>query len=251
MSSSRDNRRENRDLRNSLADKDGQIQALQERMLGMQEEMARKDIAITNLSGRVESLLEQKLQYRSGEFKEAKDETRYLDVCAFIIGKKVQLVREWLLEHGTNYVDTLDDVESLSYPSLLEEIKEIEGSCGEQLLHFFNRLRKESSPLSADYPQKPLEIYQLLSILLSMDSSKYRHPFSYIYNSYFLGKTSSKEAVDLFGKLLPGGISYSDGLHIRKKHVEDYKNFVDTKTFKDSLKADVFHVFDNNGVLNK
>ena len=40
----------------SLADKDGQIQALEERMLGMEEEIARKDIAITNLSGRVKSL---------------------------------------------------------------------------------------------------------------------------------------------------------------------------------------------------
>ena len=55
--------------------------------------MARKDIAITNLSGRVESLLEQNLQYMSGEFKEAKDETRYLDVCVSVIGEKVQLVR--------------------------------------------------------------------------------------------------------------------------------------------------------------
>ena len=42
----------------SLADKVGQIQALQERMLGMEEEIVRKDIAITNLSGRVKSLLE-------------------------------------------------------------------------------------------------------------------------------------------------------------------------------------------------
>ena len=48
MSLSRDNRRESRDLMKSLADKDGQIQALQERMLGMEEEIARKDIAITN-----------------------------------------------------------------------------------------------------------------------------------------------------------------------------------------------------------
>ena len=77
----------------SLADKDGQIQALQERMLGMEEEIARKDIAITNLSGRVKSLLEQSLQYCAGEFKEAKDETRYLDVCVSVIGEKVQLVR--------------------------------------------------------------------------------------------------------------------------------------------------------------
>tara|TARA_E500000075_G_C6652630_1_gene157558 strand:+ start:206 stop:454 length:249 start_codon:yes stop_codon:yes gene_type:complete len=77
----------------SLADKDGQIQALQERMLGMEEEIAGKDIAITNLSGRVKSLLEQNLQYCTGEFKEAKDETRYLDVCVSVIGEKVQLVR--------------------------------------------------------------------------------------------------------------------------------------------------------------
>ena len=118
-------------------------------------------------------------------------------------------------------------------------------------MHFFDRLFIESSPLRTDYPEKPREIYQLLSILLSVDNSKYRHPFSYIYNSYFLGKTSSKEAVDLFGKLLPGGISYSDGLHIRKKHVEDYKDFVDTKTFRDSLKADVLHVFDDNGVYKQ
>ena len=93
MSLSRDNRRESRDLMKSLADKDGQIQALQERMLGMEEEIARKDIAITNLSGRVKSLLEQNLQYCTGEFKEAKDETRYLDVCVSVIGEKVQLVR--------------------------------------------------------------------------------------------------------------------------------------------------------------
>ena len=93
MSLSRDNRRESRDLIKSLADKDGQIQALQERMLGMEEEIARKDIAITNLSGRVKSLLEQNLQYCTGEFKEAKDETRYLDVCVSVIGEKVQLVR--------------------------------------------------------------------------------------------------------------------------------------------------------------
>ena len=77
----------------SLADKDGQIQALEERMLGMEEEIARKDIAITNLSGRVKSLLEQNLQYCTGEIKEAKDETRYLDVCVSVIGEKVQLVR--------------------------------------------------------------------------------------------------------------------------------------------------------------
>ena len=93
MSLSRDNRRESRDLMKSLADKDGQIQALEERMLGMEEEIARKDIAITNLSGRVKSLLEQNLQYCTGEFKEAKDETRYLDVCVSVIGEKVQLVR--------------------------------------------------------------------------------------------------------------------------------------------------------------
>ena len=93
MSLSRDNRRESRDLMKSLADKVGQIQALQERMLGMEEEIARKDIAITNLSGRVKSLLEQNLQYCTGEFKEAKDETRYLDVCVSVIGEKVQLVR--------------------------------------------------------------------------------------------------------------------------------------------------------------
>ena len=84
-----------------------------------------------------------------------------------------------------------------------------------------------------------------------MDNSECRHSFSYIHNSYFWGKTSSKEAVDLFGKLLPGGISYSDGLHIRKKHVEEYKELVDTKSFRDSLKADVFHVFDNNGVYKQ
>ena len=64
-------------------------------------------------------------------------------------------------------------------------------------------------------------------------------------------KTSSKEAVDLFGKLLPGGISCSDGLQIRKKRVEDYKSFVDAKAFRDSLKADVFHVFDDNGVYKQ
>ena len=42
MSSSRDNRRENRDVTRSLADKDGQVQALQERILKMEEEIARK-----------------------------------------------------------------------------------------------------------------------------------------------------------------------------------------------------------------
>ena len=61
MSSSRDNRRENRDVTRSLADKDGQVQALQERILKMEEEIARKDIAITSLSGRVKSLLEKSL----------------------------------------------------------------------------------------------------------------------------------------------------------------------------------------------
>ena len=77
----------------SLADKDGQIQALEERMLGMEEEIARKDIAITNLSGRVKSLLDQNLQYCTREFKDSKDETRYLVVCVSVIGEKVQLVR--------------------------------------------------------------------------------------------------------------------------------------------------------------
>ena len=138
MSSSRDNRRENRDLIKSLADKDEQVQALQERILEMEVEIARKDIAITSLSGRVKSLLEQNLQYCAGEFKEANDEAKYLDVCASIIGKKVQLVREGLLRNSTNYVDALDDVESLSYSNLLKEIEEIEGLCGEQLLHVFN-----------------------------------------------------------------------------------------------------------------
>ena len=155
MSSSRDNRRENRDLIKSLADKDEQVQALQERILEMEVEIARKDIAITSLSGRVKSLLEQNLQYCAGEFKEANDEAKYLDVCASIIGKKVQLVREGLLRNSTNYVDALDDVESLSYSNLLKEIEEIEGLCGEQLLHFFDRLFKESSPLPTNHPQKP------------------------------------------------------------------------------------------------
>ena len=68
MSSSRDSRRESRDLIRNLADKDGQVQALQERILKMEEEIARKDIAITCLSGRVKSLLEQNLQYCAGEF---------------------------------------------------------------------------------------------------------------------------------------------------------------------------------------
>ena len=96
----------------------------------MEEEIARKDIAITSLSGRAKSLLEQSLQRRDGEFKEANDEVKYLDICASIIGEKVQLVREWLLINGTNYVDALDDVESLSYSNLLKEIEEIEGLCG-------------------------------------------------------------------------------------------------------------------------
>jgi len=69
-----------------------------------------------------------------------KQDTRCLRFCNW---EKVQLVRERLLEHGTNYVDTLDDVESSSYSNLLKEIKEIEGLCGEQSLHFFNILRIE------------------------------------------------------------------------------------------------------------
>ena len=77
----------------------------------MEEEIARKDIAITCLSGRVKSLLEQNLQYCAGEFKEANDEVKYLEVCASVIGKKVQLVRERLLMNNTNYVDASDDVE--------------------------------------------------------------------------------------------------------------------------------------------
>ena len=84
-----------------------------------------------------------------------------------------------------------------------------------------------------------------------MDNSEHRYPFSHIYNSHFLEKASSKEAVDVFGKLLPGGVSCSDGFHIRKKHVEEYKEFVDTKTFRDSLKADASHAFDNNGVYKQ
>ena len=138
MSLSRDNRRESRDPIKSLADKDGQIQAFQERILRMKKEIARKDIAITNLCGRVKSLLEQNLQCCTGEFKEAKDEARYLDVCASVIGEQGQLVREWSLEYGTNYVDTLDDVESFSYSNLWKEIEEMEGLFREQLLHFFN-----------------------------------------------------------------------------------------------------------------
>ena len=151
MSLSRDNRRESRDLMKSLADKDGQIQALEERMLGMEEEIARKDIAITNLSGRVKSLLEQNLQYCTGEFKEAKDETRYLDVCASVIGEKGQLVREWSLEYGISYVDTLDDVGSLSYSNLWKEIEEIESSCGEQWLHFFNLFPNKNQSVFSHY----------------------------------------------------------------------------------------------------
>ena len=181
MSSSRNNRKENRDVTRSLADKDGQVQALQERILKMEKEIARKDDAITSLSGRVKSLLEKNLQYCAGEFKEASEEVKYLDVCASLIGKKVQLVREWLLMNSTNYVDVLDDVESLSYSNLLKEIEQIEGLWGVQLLHFFDRLFIESSPSRTDYPQKPREVYQLLSILLSVDNSGYRHPFSYIY----------------------------------------------------------------------
>ena len=49
--------------------------------------------------------------YCAGEFKEANDEVKYLEVCASVIGKKVQLVRERLLMNNTNYVDALDDVE--------------------------------------------------------------------------------------------------------------------------------------------
>ena len=49
MSSSRDNRRENRDLIKSLADKDEQVQALQERILEMEEEIAIKDVTTINL----------------------------------------------------------------------------------------------------------------------------------------------------------------------------------------------------------
>ena len=151
MSSSRDNRRENRDLIKSLADKDEQVRALQERILKMEKEIARKDIAITNLSGRVKSLLEQNLQYCTGEFKEAKDETRYLDVCASVIGEKGQLVREWSLEYGISYVDTLDDVGSLSYSNLWKEIEEIEGLCGEQLLHFFNLFLDKNQSVFSHY----------------------------------------------------------------------------------------------------
>ena len=115
MLSSRDNRRENRDLIKSLADKDEQVQALQERILEMEEETASKDVTTTNLRFGVELLLKKNLQYCTGEFMEANDEVRYLDVCASVIGKKVQLVREWLLINGISYLDTLDDVESLSY----------------------------------------------------------------------------------------------------------------------------------------
>ena len=138
MSSSRDNRRENRDLIKSLADKDEQVQALQERILKMEEEIASKDVTTTNLRFRVELLLKKNLQYCTGELMEANDEVGYLDVCASVIGKIVQLVREWLLINGINYLDTLDDVESLSYSNLLKEIEEIEGLCGEHLLHVFN-----------------------------------------------------------------------------------------------------------------
>ena len=84
MSSSRDNRRENRDVTRSLADKDGQVQALQERILKMEEEIARKDIAITSLSG-VKSLLEKSLQRCAGELKEASDEVHSLLFLSLLI----------------------------------------------------------------------------------------------------------------------------------------------------------------------
>ena len=135
----------------SLADKDGQIQAFQERILRMKKETARKDVAITNLSGRVKSLLEQNLQCCTGEFKEAKDEARYLDVCASVIGEQGQLVREWSLEYGTNYVDTLDDVESFSYSNLWKEIEEMEGLFREQLLHFFNLFPDKNQSVFSHY----------------------------------------------------------------------------------------------------
>ena len=83
--------------------------------------------------------------------------------------------------NSATYMDALDDVESLSYSKLLKEIEQIEGLWGMHLLHFFDRLFIESSPLRTDHPQKPREIYQLLSILLSVDNSEYHHPFSYIY----------------------------------------------------------------------
>ena len=82
---------------------------------------------------------------------EANDEVGYLDVCASVIGKKVQLVREWLLINGINYLDTLDDVESLSYSNLLKEIEEIEGLCGEHLLHVFNLLLDMNQSLFSHY----------------------------------------------------------------------------------------------------
>ena len=99
----------------------------------------------------MKSLHEQNLQYCTGEFKEAKDETRYLDVCASVIGEKGQLVREWSLEYGISYVDTLDDVGSLSYSNLWKEIEEIEGLCGEQLLHFFNLFLDKNQSVFSHY----------------------------------------------------------------------------------------------------
>ena len=99
----------------------------------------------------MKSLLEQNLECCTGEFKEAKDEARYLDVCASVIGEKGQLVREWLLEYGTNYVDTLDDVESFSYSNLWKEIEEIEGLCREQLLHFFNLFPDKNQSVFSHY----------------------------------------------------------------------------------------------------
>ena len=65
MSSSRDSRRENRDLIRNLADKDGQVQALQERILEMEEEIAIKDVTTTNLRFGVELLLKKQFNSKS------------------------------------------------------------------------------------------------------------------------------------------------------------------------------------------
>ena len=92
----------------------------------MEEEIARKDIAITCLSGRVKSHLEQNLQYCAGEFKEANDEVKYLEVCASVIGKKVQLVRERLLMNSVDMNSASRKAEK-TYVNYSPEISKISG----------------------------------------------------------------------------------------------------------------------------
>ena len=195
------------------------------------------------LQTKVAKLSNQIHEFVTGEFEDPREEDAFIITCAKKLGRKLGQCADDAMYKVKQHHESTDSISQLSYSLLLEELETASPSYGKKLIDFISIMIEESGSIAS---VKPRCVYNTLACLINASNEGWRHPYSLAYGNYLSIKTgSSAEALNLYGRLIPGGMSDLELSTKRQQFVKQYMDYVSSDEFR--IHRNVLVVFDNNG----